>query len=140
MDCQSPQLPYRYHNLGKPSPKLKLKVSCLLPRVWCAIREGREEDQRLPALRLDADVQAVKVSHPPLGDIIQVHQQCCLSLESVLFHKIGRKGILQQQRGASFGQLLVEPLATGLTAENDILKIAGLPQRWGERCPTATKS
>jgi len=64
------------------------------PGIRCAVRKGREEEECLPALGLYAQPQPVKMSHASLVDIIQVHQQCGLSLEAILPHKIGRESIL----------------------------------------------
>ena len=64
------------------------------PGIRCAVRKGREEEERLPTLWLYAHPQPVKVSHSSLVNIIQVHQQRSLPLEAILPHKIGWESIL----------------------------------------------
>lgn len=68
------------------------------PGVWCAISKGREEKQCLATLRLDTDIWSLEVGCASGCDIVEVHQQRSLALESVLLDKAGRESILQQHK------------------------------------------
>ena len=64
------------------------------PRVWRAIRERREEQQRVARARLHGEAQVLEARRAAGRHVVQVHQQRGAPLEAVLVHQLRREAIL----------------------------------------------
>lgn len=64
------------------------------PRIWRAIRERREEQQRVARARLHGEAQVLEARRAAGRHVVQVQQQCGAPLEAVLGHQLRREAIL----------------------------------------------